>query len=1367
MQASYPLKNRWPGKRPARETATGEVNPKSESSSEAIPEVLRPWQDWVTWDDDQRDCPTQYNRFDKPICSWPSALEVLVDGDGGQFTSSVRVFKEAWVALPGSAKSWPMNVQIGGQVVAVVEHDGVPSVKLLPGLHELTGEFRWSPMPQRITIPKEVGILSLVIEGVPVKVPQWDSDGQVWLKRIQGPPTDKDLLSLQVYRLIEDGVPLWLRTEIELTVSGKSREEQLGWILPIGWEIANVESPIPVAIDNRGVMKAQVRPGKWTVSINAFRTTSPEQITFAPDAKVAVKNQWVGLKTNPRFRVAQIEGIPMVDATQTTFPQKWRNHPVHLWDTSKPFRLIEKMRGMGESTPGGMRINRRMWLDEDGKSMTYHDTITGTQQQAWRFDATAPYQLGAVRIDGEPQLITTHPVSGTTGVEIRNRNLEMEAIGRVERTHPMQATGWLIDADSLNWTLTLPPGWRVFAVLGADEVDGDWLTAWSLLDLFLLLIFSFAVFRLYGLMPGILALLAFGLGYHELGAPRLLWLFPLIPIALLRAVGQTKAKKFLTAWKYVALGCLVLALIPFVAYQTQTVIYPQLEHPGSTYGQRGFLSWFQVTRASMVVQSAEADVLMDLEQLSDLASSNRRGGSSYGRSKGDVNQASRFKPDFSNMMLDPNARIQTGPAQPKWNWNSIRCAWDGPVKQDQQIRLLLISLTQHRLLTVVRLALLMLMVAVLLGQRRWRLRIPKRSTTQTAAMLLIPMATLFLGSGTTTAQIPDEKMLETLRERLLETPDAYPNAADIPSVHLKIEDNQIEMKAVVHAALEVAVPLPGRLPALSPVSVTMDGENEVLVTRRDGYLWVLSPPGVHEFVVNSMLPNSSDWEWTFALKPRSVTVQAEHWKVTGIGPDGVPGSQVFFATEKGASSDQAAYNRNSYHAILAVDRYLEIGLISKVRTVVRSLSPGNAATLELPLLPGERVLSAGREIQDGKIVVSLAASQKQDEWTSELPSGKPIQMTASQTDQWVERWHLDASPVWNVTMKGIQPVYEPDQETLTPVWHPWPGESVLLTLDRPTAVTGDTMTVQTVNHQTRLGSRLVDSSLKLGLVCSLAGDFLIDMDPDAEITSIQVDQRTVPVQRSGSKLVVPVSPGKQTVSIEWKINRPIQSRSASSPVTLPVEASNITTGIATPTSRWVLWASGPLRGPAVRFWTLLTLAVLFAFVLSCLPLSPLRWYEWVLLSIGLTQVHFIPALIVVAWLFLIAWRGKPKDEDVGVLIFNSAQLAIVALTVVSMIVLIVVVSKGLLGSPDMFIMGNGSTQTYLQWFEGRIDRSLPSVSVISVSVWYFRLLMLLWALWLATSLLRWFTWGWQQFSDGGFWKSKPILAVEVAPVRKE
>ncbi|HEY6565023.1 MAG TPA: hypothetical protein VIY86_11035, partial [Pirellulaceae bacterium] len=375
-----------------------------------------------------------------------------------------------WVPLPGNRDVWPSNVRDQDRPVVVVEHLGRPSVQLTAGRHQLQGEFRWGEPPERISIPAEIGIVSLTVEGQSVPLPVWDAQGDLWLRRDQAAETDQDQFDVQVYRVVEDGIPLWLRTDIELSVSGKSREEALGWTLPQGWKLSSVESPIPVAVDELGRMKAQVRAGKWTIHLDAFRTDNVPNVAFNPEAQPTVAHELVGFQARTDYRLAEIQGLASVDVTQTTFPEKWRSLPIYQWDTSHAFSLVEKMRGRGLERPAGLRINRQCWLDEDGKALTFRDLIQGTMQDFSRLDAAEGQELASVQIGGQGQLITEHPQNGTPGVEIRTRNIDLRATARTRQMRSFAATGWLADADALDLTMSLPPGWRMLALFGADRV---------------------------------------------------------------------------------------------------------------------------------------------------------------------------------------------------------------------------------------------------------------------------------------------------------------------------------------------------------------------------------------------------------------------------------------------------------------------------------------------------------------------------------------------------------------------------------------------------------------------------------------------------------------------------------------------------------------------------------------------------------------------------------------------------------------------------------------------------------------------------------------------------------------------------------
>ncbi len=77
---------------------------------------------------------------------------------------------------------------------------------------------------RRFRFPRKVGILALTVDGRAVEFPVWNDDSLLWLRRdASSEETAKDFLGVKVFAAIEDGIPMWLRTQVELVVSGKSR----------------------------------------------------------------------------------------------------------------------------------------------------------------------------------------------------------------------------------------------------------------------------------------------------------------------------------------------------------------------------------------------------------------------------------------------------------------------------------------------------------------------------------------------------------------------------------------------------------------------------------------------------------------------------------------------------------------------------------------------------------------------------------------------------------------------------------------------------------------------------------------------------------------------------------------------------------------------------------------------------------------------------------------------------------------------------------------------------------------------------------------------------------------------------------------
>jgi hypothetical protein len=223
------------------------------------------------------------------------------------------------------------------------------------------------------------------------------------------------------------------------------------------------------------------------------------------------------------------------------------------------------------------------------------------------------------------------------------------------------------------------------------------------------------------------------------------------------------------------------------------------------------------------------------------------------------------------------------------------------------------------------------------------------------------------------------------------------------------------------------------------------------------------------------------------------------------------------------------------------------------------------------------------------------------------------------------------------------------------------------------------------------------------------------------------------------------------VEVEWGESRNASLFTRAPQVTIGEGAVNAAVIFEMPKNRWMLFTSGPPLGPAVLFWSYLVVIILAGLGLGRIPWTPLNTRHWLLLGLGLTQVHPLVAIMIVGWLLALGFR-KANPLPGGWLSFNLAQVLLTAWTIAALIGLYVAIQKGLLGIPNMQISGNGSSHFWLRWTQDRIGPTTPQPWVFSFPLFVYRVLMLLWALWLALSLLKWLRWGWQCFGEGGLWK---------------
>ena len=159
---------------------------------------------------------------------------------------------------------------------------------------------------------------------------------------------------------------------------------------------------------------------------------------------------------------------------------------------------------------------------------------------------------------------------------MRQGSIFLHADSRVEQDiDNISASGWQQQFHEVSAELNLPPGWRLFAATGVDNVPDSWIARWTLLDLFLVLITSFVVVMLWNWYWGGLALITLALIWHEADAPQFIWLNILGATALLRVLPQSVFFK-IVAWYRRACWLVMLCIVlPFMVDQVRIGIYPQ------------------------------------------------------------------------------------------------------------------------------------------------------------------------------------------------------------------------------------------------------------------------------------------------------------------------------------------------------------------------------------------------------------------------------------------------------------------------------------------------------------------------------------------------------------------------------------------------------------------------------------------------------------------------------------------------------------------------------------------------------------------------------------------------------------------------
>ncbi|PIE67372.1 MAG: hypothetical protein CSA23_04625 [Deltaproteobacteria bacterium] len=1335
-----------------------------------VPPSLQPWENWVLHGKQERTCPSHFDDGTRSHCWWPSRLIVNASDTGGLFEQQVMVYAPSWVTLPGGRHDWPETVSGPSGMLSVVDRNGRPSVWLMPGEHRIDGAFVWDDLPDVLPIPPEVGLVSLRINNGEIATIDPGKNGQLRLHGSGGRDTQQDRVSVHLFRCIEDDIPMRVVTHALLQVSGRPREIRLASLLPENSFVMDIDSPLPAQMSDDNELLIQARPGSWDVRVTARMPGNTTSLSIANDHYGP--EIW-SFKAYNHLRMVKVTGAPTIEPSRTQMPDDWKDLPAYRVQPGEGLSFDVIRRGDTDPAPDQLQLERTWWLDFDGRAFTLHDRLSGSLNRTWHLAMKAPVELGRIVVDGQDRLITRQ--NKLPGVQLRRGRLAMQADSRLARQSSiLPAVGWDHDFQRISGTLNLPPGWTLLSTAGVDVPPDAWLQRWTLLDLFLVLIIAISAWKLRSPLVGLLVLVTLVLIFHEPGAPRHVWLHLLIVAALLRYLPDGWFRKVIRLWGVGAVIALLAISLPFMVQQIRTAVYPQLK---AAYASTGGL-WFTPATEGIMSDAAMPPPVAK-KSLASVRTMNR---SAIDKAQPLVMKQAAQPGLDSRYQLeekDPDALIQTGPGLPTWRWHRVPLRWNGPVDRDHRIRLWLISPFMNLILGLIRVMLLFVLIGIVVDIKRWRRYLSAPVAEVTVAFLI--SAGLLMSPPVSLAEsgrhpFPPQALLDELQQRLLEPPACLPNCADISRLELAAMPDQLRLIMQVHALADTAIPLPVLRGAWSPADVMIDCKPvSSLLRDGKGMLWTVVPEGVHQLKLTGPAGKADEIRLAIPMRPHKITYAGVGWQAQGIHADGSIDSGIVLTRVKNGAVKHHRPSGSDIEPFFHLSRTLHLGIRWEVTTRIRrQTDPGTPVVLSVPLLAGESVTTPGVHTEAGQAQITMGPNAVETHFTSTLALTEAIQLKAPAGVPWTETWTLDASPIWRCETSGLTVIHHQDAgHTWKPQWRPWPGETVSIRVSRPEAVPGRTMTVDHVHLEVTPGSRFSRSGLEMGIRTSNGGQHQIELPPMANLQTVTINGQSLPIHQDGRLVNIPLEPGSRQVRIQWQQLTESLTRISAPVVGIGHAAVNATVSFRMPDQRWILFVGGPSMGPAVLFWSYVAVAVLISLGLGRTHVTPLGTRQWLLLTLGLTQIPAPVAILVVGWLMALGFRCR-KTMPRGALSFNLVQLTLAALTLAALAGLYTAIERGLLGIPDMQIAGNHSSHLQLNWTQDRIDTTLPTPWVISLPMWTYRLIMLSWSLWMAFSLVSWLRWGWTCFSKERLWKSirirrktKPATGEDASAFTKQ
>ncbi len=1319
-----------------------------------IPEPLAQWQDWVRYDQGHRQCPffahANAGAKSNHLCQWPEQLIIQVDHNQGRFQHRWQVIEAGWVTLPGDASSWPQAVKVNQQTVAVQNRGGKPQVYLGEGAHQIEGRFDWASRPESIRIPSQVADVQLELDQQNIKFPVIEKQA-LWLgETIDDQQVEANSLDMTVSRLIIDGHPITVFVAIDLQVSGVARNENLGHLVTPEYQVTRVGGDLNAYIDDEGQLWAQLKPGYSEILVSMNVVGWPDSLLANASGTHWPEQEVWAFQDNKNIRLTQVKGGTPINPEQTA--SRWLEVPNYLLNQNDEFSIVEQKRGTLNQSEQ-LALKRQAWLSFSGEGYRTKDHISGEKFDSWRLNASEGLQLLSAQSSGE-NLLITQSGQGHQGVELRTPAVDLTVNGETDQLLLHNISGWQVDFESVSTQLYFPHGYMALAAFGVDNSQNVWLEQWHLWDIFIVMLITVLTFQVVGLKSAIFAFVSLLLGFHEWNMPVYAWMNLVVALALVAWVPRGRWMRLFQLYAVGSLLVLFVQLAPHWIYQARASLYPQLEHssdPGIDAHLQSFAPQSPLNK--VYKQSYNADLVYHQASSNQMEIQSDLNDDEMVEEQGKIMvTGSRIKRSDLLNRYQSDALLQAGKGTPQWRHNAVVLNWDGPITADQGHRLVLISPWMRVIWRLLLIVTSVLWLWSLAGQLKNLFSRQKSAAVAGMVWMLVLFSPLLQAND-----YPSDKLLKQLQERLYQPAECQPHCAAIESAKVSVQGQQLKISLRYHASADVAAAIPSSKD-WQVTALSINNQNISQRLQYGGNQWIALKSGVNDVEMTGYLATRNAIALHFPVQPGVVHTDSEAWQFAGLDGHLLSSDTLQLISTSEVDNDVDAPSQSTdIQTFVKVTRSVYFDDQWYIRNQVERVAPEKGVIdVHIPLLDHEFPVEKVQTNDQGDVLVSLGPDESTFAWVSRLERVKQLTLTAADSNEYIEEWHLVASPQWHMEISGIPLVaeaslFEDRRDYFMHMFLPRPHESINVNVSRPQSVAGDVLSIDSVANSYSLGKRTTKVVTNIKYRATQGGQFNVKLAKESVVKSVSFDGVESNLMNEDGVVAVGFLPGNHRVSIEWYVNQPLTMLHQTPTIALPQEYSNLDQTMDLPRDRWVLFGHSAGVGPAFLYWGELIVFLVMAMVLGRSRYSPLKPWQWLALGCAFGTFSWSAFVLIAVWLFFIGWKVKfagfegHQAKNI-VLQWFSLLFSLVALSVLAG-----VVAYGLFSQPDMGITGSQSNGSHLHWYLDAGNQQVPQLTLFSLHLWWYKLLILLWSIWISMALLSWLKSLFKSFDARHWW----------------